>query len=246
LATVRDPDAAFADPRQAARYDVFDGDRADLDAYVAIAEEVGAHRIVDVGCGTGSLAVRLAGLGMSVVGVDPAGASLEVARRKPDAGLVTWVHGDATRLVGLGLAADLAVMTGNVAQVFVSDRDWADTLDAVRACLRPDGWFAFETRRPEARAWEGWDVTPSPVTLPEGRTAVVSRTVTDVALPLVTFEASTTTGAEVLHSTSTLRFRDRHEVRCDLRDHGFGVVDVRDAPDRPGQEFVFVARRVDP
>ena len=45
-------------------------------------------------------------------------------------------------------------MTGNVAQVFVSDEDWSSTLDAVHGCLRPGGWFVFETRRPEARDWE--------------------------------------------------------------------------------------------
>jgi 2-polyprenyl-3-methyl-5-hydroxy-6-metoxy-1,4-benzoquinol methylase len=47
-------------------YDVFNDDRSDLEAYVTIAEEVEAHRVVDVGCGTGSLAVRLAELGFSV------------------------------------------------------------------------------------------------------------------------------------------------------------------------------------
>lgn len=239
---MREPDAAFADPRQAVLYDVFDDDRADLDTYVAIAEEVSADQIVDVGCGTGSLAVRLAGLGKSVVGVDPAGASLDVARSKPNAGLVTWVHGDATHLVDLVLAADLVLMTGNVAQVFVSDEDWSETLKAVRACLRPGGWFVFETRRPEVRAWENWDLAPTPMTMPDGRTSVVSRMVTEVALPLVTFEGSTTTGEEVLRSISTLRFRERLEVESDLRAHGFNVIDVRDAPDRAGMEFVFVAQ----
>jgi SAM-dependent methyltransferase len=113
---VREPDATFSDPRQAILYDVFNNDRSDLEAYVRIADEVEAHRVVDVGCGTGSLAVRLAELGFSVIGVDPAGASLDVARAKPNAELVTWVHGDATSLLGLEAAADLAVMTGNVAQ----------------------------------------------------------------------------------------------------------------------------------
>ncbi|MFE2034912.1 hypothetical protein ACFXBB_16935 [Streptomyces scopuliridis] len=28
-----------------------------------------------------------------------------------------------------------------------------------------------------------------------------------------------------------------------MHEHGFVVEDVRDAPDRPGREFVFVARR---
>ncbi|MFJ9389238.1 class I SAM-dependent DNA methyltransferase [Nocardioides sp. NPDC101246] len=239
---MREPDAAFADPRQAVLYDVFDDDRSDLDAYVAIAREIGARRVIDLGCGTGSLAVRLAGDGLSVVGVDPAGASVEVARTKPYADRVTWITGDATALAGDPGEADMVVMTGNVAQVFVSDADWSATLAAARAALRPGGWFVFETRRPEVRDWEGWDVAPTTVSLPDGRTAVVSGTVTVVDLPLVTFERSTTIDEEILTSTSTLRFRERDEIERDLLAHGFAVEDVRDAPDRPGKELVFLAR----
>jgi SAM-dependent methyltransferase len=240
---VRAPDPAFADPRLARLYDVFDDDRGDLDAYVAIAEEVSAGTVVDVGCGTGSLAVRLAGLGLTVVGVDPAGASLAVARAKPHAQRVRWVHGDATALEELHLSADLAVMTGNVAQVFVSDEDWVRTLDAVHTCLRPGGWLALETRRPEARDWERWDVAPTPVDLPGGETVVFRCKVTRVEPPLVTFETTTTIGEQVVPSSSTLRFRQRQEVAADLVQHGFDVVDVREAPDRPGKELVFLARR---
>ncbi len=243
--TVREPDATFADPRQAVLSDVFNDDRSDLDAYVSIAEEVGAHRVVDVGCGTGALAVRLAERGFSVTGVDPAGASLDVARAKPNAERVTWVHGDATSLVSLGAAADLAVMTGNVAQVFVSDEDWYATLHAVRACPRPGGWFVFETRRPEVRDWEDWNLAPSQVAMPDGRTAVVSCIVTEVALPLVTFEGSTAIGEEVMRSTSTLRFRERGELEGDLDRHGLDVLEVRDAPDRQGKEMVFLTRARD-
>lgn len=240
---MRPPDPTFADPRQAVLYDVFNGDRSDLEAYVAIANEVEAHRVVDVGCGTGSLAVRLAERGCSVTGVDPAEASLDVARGKPHAELVTWVHGDATSLVGLAAAVDLAVMTGNVAQVFVADEDWYATLRAIRTWLRPGGLFVFETRRSEVRDWETWDSAPSPVVLPDGRTAVVSCTVTEVALPLVTFAGSTAVGGEILRSTSTLRFRERDELERDLRRNGFTVLDVRDAPDRPGKEMVFVTQQ---
>ena len=238
---MRDPDATFSDPRQAVLYDVFNNDRSDLEAYVRIADEVEAHRVVDVGCGTGSLAVRLAALGFSVTGVDPAEASLDVARAKPNAELVRWVHGDATSLVGLE-AADLAVMTGNVAQVFVSDEDWYATLRAIRTCLRPGGWFVFETRRSDVRDWETWDLAPSPVAMPDGRTAVVSCTVTEVALPFVTFEGSTAIGKEIMRSTSTLRFRERSELERDLSRYGFNVLDVRDAPDRPGKEMVFLTQ----
>lgn len=240
---MREPDAAFADPRQAILYDVFDDDRSDLDVYVAIVEELGAHRVIDVGCGTGSLAVLLARTGLEVIGVDPAGASLDVARGKPGAGLVTWVHGDATALSPMDPAADLAVMTGNVAQAFVTDDDWSDTLTAIHAALRPGGRFVFETRRPEVRAWEEWTQGPTSVALPDGRCAVVTRTVTSVDLPLVTFEGTTTIGGETLRSTSTLRFRSRSEIESGLAEHGFTVEDVRDAPDRPGKELVFLAQR---
>lgn len=47
-----------------------------------------------------------------MIGVDPAAASLQVARRKPGAGAIRWVHGDACDLGGL--AVELVTMTGNV------------------------------------------------------------------------------------------------------------------------------------
>lgn len=67
-------------------------------------------------------------------------------------------------------------------------------------------------------------------------------TVTEVALPLVTFESTLVLAGETLRSVSTLRFRERAEIEDDLRRHGFEVSEVRDAPDRPGKEWVFFAR----
>lgn len=239
---MRPPDDAFADPKQAILYDFFDGDRSDLDLYLSIAEEVDADSIVDIGCGTGSLAVRLAEGGKTVVGVDPAAASLEVARGKTNAERLRWLLGDATVLRDHHATVDLAVMTGNVAQVFISDKDWHETLSSIRSCLRPGGWLVFETRRPEARAWEEWDLPPTEVTLPDGRSAIVSRSVTSVEFPLVSFEGWTEIDGETLWTGSTLRFRNQEEIARDLARHGFEVVDVRDAPDRPGKELIFVTR----
>ena len=150
------PDPIFAHPRLAAIYDDLEDDRPDLDHYEAIVAELGARSVLDVGCGTGVLALRLAATGHDVVGVDPATASLAVARAKPHAERVRWIDGDATTLAA-DLQVDLAVMTGNVAQVFTTDEAWTATLAGIHAALRPGGHLVFETRRPEVRAWEGWD-----------------------------------------------------------------------------------------
>jgi hypothetical protein len=50
----------------------------------------------------------------------------------------------------------------------------------------------------------------------------------------------------VLTSDSTLRFRSRSGLTDSLASAGLTVEEVRDAPDRPGLEFVFVARRPHP
>jgi SAM-dependent methyltransferase len=236
------PDELFAHPRLAAIYDRLDGDRDDLGHYEAIVAELGATRILDVGCGTGTLALRLAALGHDVTGVDPAAASLDVARSKPGAEAVRWIEGDATTLPP-GLDADLAVMTGNVAQVFTTDEEWAATLAGIHAALRPGGHLVFESRRPEARAWETWDLQHVRTAEVEARCRVL-----DVSEPLVTFRWTYrfTEGGpddEVLHSDSTLRFRTEAEVRTTLREAGFAEPEVRDAPDRPGLEMVVVTHR---
>jgi ubiquinone/menaquinone biosynthesis C-methylase UbiE len=239
------PDAIFAHPRLARVYDAFDSDRGDLTAYLGIADELGADRVLDVGCGTGCLAVLLAAGGRSVVGVDPAAASLDVAKSKDPTGRITWVHGDAAAVPAFG--ADLAVMTGNVAQVFLTDQDWSRALQGIRAALRPRGYLVFESRRPERRAWQEWAADTAPVVLDIPGTGPVEQrsAVTDVSLPFVSFRTTYTflTDGTVITSDSTLRFRRRDELASSLLTEGYRVLDVRQAPDRPGREFVFIAER---
>lgn len=239
------PDAVFTDPRLAEVYDLVEGDRSDLDVYAALVEEVGARRVLDVGCGTGTFACLLAARDLEVFGVDPASASLDVARRKPNADRVEWLCGDAASVPPVG--ADLATMTGNVAQVFLSDGDWLSALAAIRATLRPGGALVFEARDPGRRDWENWnrEVTHQQVQHPALGRIRTWIELTDVQLPFVSFRQVFKFESDdpVLVSKSTLRFRERDEITESLVSAGMDLVEVRDAPDRPGLEFVFITER---
>ncbi len=238
-------DALFAEPRLAAVYDAFDGARRDLQPYLALADEYEVRSVLDVGCGTGTLACLLAARGIEVVGVDPAAASLDVARGKPHAAAVRWVHGDAT--VVPPLQVDLVTMTANVAQVFLGDEEWAATLGAARAALRPGGRLVFESRRPERRAWLEWDRERSltRAVVPGAGPVETWVEITDVREDLVSFRWTFVfeDDGAVLTSDSTIRFRSRAQLTDAVRAAGLVVEEVRDAPDRPGDEYVVVARR---
>jgi SAM-dependent methyltransferase len=229
----------FDDPRIAAAYDIFDADRSDLDAYAAMVTEFAAGSVLDLGCGTGTLAIMLAARGFDVTGVDPAGAMLDVARAKPGADRVRWIHGNVASLPP-ELRVDLVTMTGNAAQAIVDDHAWQDMLRGARDALAPGGHFVFETRKPSARAWATWNREQSHVVV-DGIESWEE--VTKVEWPIVTFDSTTLfpDGARVV-ATSTLRFREQTEVEADLIAAAFVVEDVRDAPDRPGRESVFIAR----
>ena len=237
-------DAAFEESRQAELYDPLDPDRSDLDAYVAMAAEFGAASVLDVGCGTGTLACLLAGRGLTVTGADPAAGMLAVARRKPGAGRVRWLHTDAAGVPPL--QADLATMTGNVAQVFRTDEEWAAALRAIHAALRPGGRLVFESRDPARKAWLEWtrEQSYSRTTLPDGREVESWHDLIGVDGDLVSFRGTIVFGdGQALTSDSTLRFRGFAELASSASAAGLVVDEVRDAPDRPGREFVFITRR---
>jgi SAM-dependent methyltransferase len=234
-------DAGFSEPRLAALYDPLDPDRSDLEVYAAMAAEFGAGSVLDIGCGTGTFACLLAARGLSVVGLDPALASVEIARAKPFGDRVRWVHGTVAALPPLQV--DLVTMTANVAQVFLSDQEWADVLAAAHAALRPGGRLVFETRDPARRAWLEWGQPDLRAVIPGTGGVRTRRDVTEVSGEFVSFRTTYAFESDgtVLTSDSTLRFRGREAILGSLADAGFAVEEIRDAPDRPGLEFVFVA-----
>ena len=238
-------DEIFEHSRLVAIYDALDPDRSDLDVYVGIADQLGARRVLDVGCGTGTFAILLANRGLEVTGVEPAGGSLDVGQAKPGANRVCWIHGNATTLPPMQV--DLVTMTANVAQAIVDLPGWEGTLRGAYDALRPGGHLVFETRDPAYRVWQKWNREESySITEIQGGGAVESWVeVVEVSGPLVRIRRTWVFASdqEVLTSDSTLRLRARGEVEAALVATGFDVDTVRGAPDRPGRELVFFARR---
>ena len=112
--------------------------------FEAIFREVGARRVIDLGCGTGHHAAHFARLGLAVVGADPSADMLRVARATfPDVASLRFVQAGLGGLRAalpdeLG-AFDAIVCLGNTLP-HAADRAHLDAaLADARALLRPGG-----------------------------------------------------------------------------------------------------------
>ena len=236
-------DQEFANPRLASLYDSFDVERVDLHHYVSVVKELSAQSVLDIGCGTGTLLCKLAENKLELVGVDRAQASLDIAGFKQGANRVQWFCGEVTTLPETKV--DLALMTGNVAQVFTDNMNWKTTLLAIKNRLNSTGRFVFEARDPAQQGWLEWTKSRTFRKLDLPGIGIVEAWVelTNVSLPLVSFKWTYhfKQDDEVLTSESTLRFREKKEIEESLIETGFRLTETRDAPDRPGKEFVFIS-----
>lgn len=221
----------------------------DDDFFLSVVGETPGARVIDLGCGTGRLALGLAAAGHAVTGVDPARASLEAARAKPGAERVTWIEGTSPVLPDASF--DVAVMTSHVAQFLVDDDEWRRTLADLRRALVPGGRLVFDSRDPRAREWERWNPVDSQrrISLPDGRVVAAWTEVTAVQDGAVTFSHHYTFPAgEELLSTATLRFRTQEEVCSSLREAGFSIESMyggwlREPVGMGDGELLVVARR---
>ncbi len=217
-------DLHYVDPRLVELYDLSNPRGLDTDFYLQLASDLNAKTILDLGCGTGLLTRELATDHRHVLGVDPAPAMLNIARRHPGAEHVEWIEGDS-RVLG-NPEADLVIMTGNVAQIFLSDDDWLTTLKHIHEALRPGGYVAFESRNPLARAWESWN-RESTYTVSDTPFGPIEEwlEVVELGNDRVHFQGHNIfqkTG-EKLVVDSTLRFRSMEEMRLSLEQAGFNI-----------------------
>lgn len=99
---------------------------------------VAGKRVLDAGCGTGYLAIKLAALGADVVGVDLSPAMLEIARRRVDeAGVRVELH--VSSCADLSAIASASVDAAVSNYVLMDVRDMHGVVRELYRVLRPGG-----------------------------------------------------------------------------------------------------------
>jgi SAM-dependent methyltransferase len=233
----------WADP--AAWYDVQEPWGPSDDFYLDVV--MGANRVLDVGCGTGTLLKRARESGHTgkLVGMDPDPAMLDQAKLRGD---VEWILTDAASINRTG-EFDLVVMAGHAFQFLVGDDELGASLLAIHDALAEDGRFVFETRHPQAQAWEAWN-TSFDVRNPDGDTARVAYDVVEVTGDVVRF-TETIDGkwwTEPQVQSAILRFLDVEHLASFLRHAGLVIEDQygswnREPLSKGSTEIITIARR---
>jgi SAM-dependent methyltransferase len=245
-------DEVFEDSLFASLYDHFNGWDTCDDFYLGLARTLKSGApVLDLGCGTGLLACRIAEEGLSVTGVDPAEGMLSVARARAGAGRVCWVKG-AGQTMRLPQRFDLIYMTGHAFQALLTDEDAIAVLRTAHDHLADDGRLAFETRNPARQAWLSWtpDKRRSADTADHGEVEEFFHTKADPATGMVDIAAHyrfADTGRTII-GRSRIRFIDLDHLKRLLAAANLAPVICYGDWDRSpltetSREFIVVAKR---
>lgn len=107
--------------------------------------------VLDLGCGTGNVALRLARHGFDVTGVDLSPEMLDVARQKtPSGGALRWIEASAIELVDHFQPESFDTITSVLLFSELSEAEQTETLRQCHRILRPSGQLivADEVRPP--------------------------------------------------------------------------------------------------
>ncbi|MFZ0454137.1 MAG: class I SAM-dependent methyltransferase [Ignavibacteriaceae bacterium] len=242
-------DLHYTAPQLVALYDINNPRGIDTDFYVQFAEDIEAKIIFDLGCGTGLLTRELVRNNRNVIGIDPSSAMLTYAKQQTFADLVLWKKGDASILGSP--KADLVLMTGNVVQIFLDDSKWYATLCAIYSALRHEGYIAFESRNPAAKAWENWnrESTYKLIESPFGPIEywLELKSASHSQVYFKNYYVFSKTG-KVFEAESVLRFRSFKEIINNLQNIGFCIQHVygnwnREPITKESKVMVFIAQR---
>lgn len=218
----------FSDPLLVSAYDALNAFGDDSDFWLAEVRRLSPRTIIDLGCGTGLLTIELAKRGYNMIGVEPAGAMLDIARKKPEADKIQWIEGGYEKFEGL--EADMVLMTSHVAQFFLEDKEWNSMLKASQQALKPGGHIIFDSRTPIFPPYQTWPTVESPRRIEDASLGAI-----DWYYKLLGIEGNRVRYELHFHfidtnqkvtSTDELIFRSHEELTKSLSDAGFEVEKV--------------------
>jgi SAM-dependent methyltransferase len=217
----------FSDPRLVAIFDTINAIDGYKDFYLGLATKLSPKSIIDIGCGTGLLTCELAKRGYQMIGLEPSRPVLDLARKR-DCKNVKWIEGGAQQLDDS--KADLAIMTGHVAQFFIDDKSWQEALVSIHKSLSPGGHLAFESRNPLIPPFVDWPIAASHKTVTDPVAGDIEWwfKLLEHKRNKVQYELHylfVKTGEEVI-SIDELIFRSQDEITQTLTDAGFSIQNI--------------------
>jgi SAM-dependent methyltransferase len=147
-------DAAEYGSHIAGQYDeIYGGVHDTAGAVAVIAELAGGGAVLELGVGTGRLALPLARLGLAVCGVDGSPAMLDALAAQPDGSLVETVVGDFAE-VSLGRRFSVVVLAVNTIYALPDQAAQVRCFANAARHLEPGGRFVVDAWVPNAAVLE--------------------------------------------------------------------------------------------
>lgn len=147
--------------------------------------------VLELGIGSGRLALPIAKRGLDVTGVDASEAMLDLLRAKPGSEAVTLIKGDMVDPPGLEPETFSLILVGfNTFFNLPSQKDQESCIAAVKRLLKPGGRFVIEAFVPDPKTHDGFSI----------RSIEVDRILADAVL--IDEEKQTITGQRIEMTSS--------------------------------------------